>query len=149
MRIGEVARELGVSADTVRYYERSGFLAAPQREENGYRDYGPIEIERLRLLLDLRRLDLPLDEAAKLAGWCQSGHCTQTTAELPQALAAKRDDLRRRIAGLQDLEARLTALERHLGLAELPMAGATGQCCAAAEVVHRAGAEVQAPSLTA
>ena len=96
MRIGEVARELGVSADTVRFYERSGFLSAPQREENGYRDYGPAEIERLRLLLDLRRLDLPLEEAAKLAGWCQSGHCTQTTAELPEALAAKRDDLRRR-----------------------------------------------------
>ena len=149
MRIGEVARELGVSADTVRYYERSGFLSAPQREENGYRDYGPVEIERLRLLLDLRRLDLPLDEAAKLAGWCQTGHCTQTTAELPQALAAKRDDLRRRIAGLQDLEARLTALERHLGLVELPMAGTTGQCCAAAEVIHRVGGGVSAPGVQA
>jgi DNA-binding transcriptional MerR regulator len=149
MRIGEVARELGVSADTVRYYERGGFLSAPKREENGYRDYGPVEIERLRLLLDLRRLDLPLDAAAKLAGWCQTGHCTQTTAELPQALAAKRDDIRRRITGLQDLEARLTALEGHLGLVELPMAGTTGQCCAAADVVHRVSADAPAPSLSA
>jgi DNA-binding transcriptional MerR regulator len=149
MRIGELARELGVSADTVRFYERSGFLSRPPREENGYRDYGPVELERVRLLLDLRRLDLPLEEAAKLAGWCQTGHCTQTTAELPQALAVKRADLRRRIAGLQDLEARLTALERHLGLVELPMAGATGQCCTAAAVVHRAGEEVQAPVVPA
>ena len=139
VRIGELARTLGVSTDTLRFYERSGFLSRPPREENGYRDYGPGEVERIRLLLDLRRLDLPLEEAARLAGWCQSGHCTQTTAELPHAIAAKRDDLRRRIAGLQDLEVRLTALERHLGLVELPMAGATGQCCAAATVVHRAG----------
>jgi DNA-binding transcriptional MerR regulator len=149
MRIGEVARELGVSADTVRYYERSGFLSRPPREENGYRDYGPVELERLRLLLDLRRLDLPLDEAARLAGWCQSGHCTQTTAELPQALATKREDLRRRIAGLQDLEARLTALERHLVLVELPMAGATGQCCTAAAAVHGAGESLPAHELPA
>ncbi len=144
MRIGQLARTLGVSADTLRFYERSGFLSRPIREENGYRDYGPVEIERIRLLLDLRRLDLPLEDAARLAGWCQSGHCTETTAELPQAIAAKRDDLRRRIAGLQDLEARLTSLERHLGLVELPMAGATGQCCAAAAVVHGAG-DVAAP----
>ncbi len=89
MKIGELARELGVSADTLRFYERSGLLPRPRRRENGYRDYGPMELERIRLLLDLRRLDLPLDEAARLAGWCQSGHCAETTVELPQAIASR------------------------------------------------------------
>ncbi|HET6379657.1 MAG TPA: MerR family transcriptional regulator [candidate division Zixibacteria bacterium] len=135
MRIGEVANQLGVSADTIRFYERSGLLPPPTREVNGYREYTPAEIERLRLLLDLRRLDLPLDEAARLAGWCQSGHCAETTAELPQVIAAKRAELRERIRGLQELDGRLEALERHLSLTPLPMAGETAACCAAAAAV--------------
>ncbi len=136
MRIGELAREMGMSSDTLRFYERSGILPRPPRTENGYREYGPAERERIRLLLDLRRLDLSLDDAGRFAGWCQSGHCAETTAELPQTLARKRADLRERIAGLQDLDARLGSLERHLGLNELPMAGASAPCCAVASAVH-------------
>ena len=60
MQIGELARRLGVSADTLRFYERSGVLPRPPRGENGYRDYGPADADRIRLMLDLRRLDLPL-----------------------------------------------------------------------------------------
>jgi len=135
MRIGELAGELGVSADTLRFYERSGLLPRPARSENSYREYGPADIERIRLLLDLRRLDLPLDEAARLAGWCQSGHCAETTVELPSLIAAKRADLRARIAGLEGLDARLASLERHLTLSELPMAGGSAPCCTAAAAV--------------
>ena len=135
MRIGELARSLGVSADTLRFYERSGVLPRPPRGKNGYRAYGPAEQDRVRLLLDLRRLDIPLVEAARLAGWCQSGHCTETTAELPQVIAAKRAELRDRIAGLAVLDARLASLERHLRLAPLPMAGAAAACCSAAGAV--------------
>lgn len=139
MLIGTLARQLGVSTDTLRFYERSGFLPRPPRGENGYRDYGPHELDRIRLLLDLRRLDLPLDEAARLAGWCQSGHCAETTAELPAVIAAKRAELRERIVGLQALDARLASLERHLRLTPLPLAGGTAACCSAAAAVVSAG----------
>lgn len=132
MRIGELARELGVNADTLRFYERSGFLPPPERGDNSYRRYSSADVERVRLLLDLRRLDLPLEEAARLAGWCQSGHCAETTVELPTLIAAKRADLRSRIGGLKQLDARLAALERHLALTELPMAGGSAPCCSAA-----------------
>lgn len=135
MRIGELARELGVSADTLRFYERSGFLPNPGRAENGYRSYARADRDRVRLLLDLRRLDVPLEEAARLAGWCQTGHCAETTTELPELIAAKRAELRERIGGLEQLDARLAALERHLALAELPMAGAAAPCCSAAAAV--------------
>lgn len=140
MRIGDLARELGVSADTLRFYERSGLLPPPQRAENGYRDYGPAEMERIRLMLDLRRLDVPLSDAARIAGWCQTGHCSEASSALPEVLAARRAALRERIEGLQALDRRLAELERHLALSALPMAGAAGPCCAAAaaveEIVH-------------
>ncbi len=135
MQIGELAGALGVSADTLRFYEKSGVLPQPPRGANGYRDYGPAEIDRIRLLIDLRRLDLPLDEASRLAGWCQLGHCLETTAELPRLIAAKRAEIRDRVTGLHELDARLAALERHLSLASLPMAGGAAACCSAAEVV--------------
>jgi DNA-binding transcriptional MerR regulator len=136
MRIGELARELGVSADTLRFYEKSGLLPGPGRGENGYREYGPPDVERLRLVVELRRLDIPAPDAARMAGWCQTGHCLETSAELPQAIADRRSAIAERIAGLRDLDGRLGALERHLSLTQLPMAGAEGPCCSAAAAVE-------------
>jgi DNA-binding transcriptional MerR regulator len=136
VRIGELARELGVSADTLRFYERSGLLPRPRRAENGYRDYGPVEVERIRLMLDLRRLDIGLTDAARMASWCQSGHCADTSTALPQLLTTRRAALRERIRGLEELDRRLRALESHLSLVDLPMAGDVGgPCCGAAAMV--------------
>ena len=61
MQIGELARRVGVSTDTVRFYERSGWLPRASRRENAYRDYRESDAEHLRLLIDLRRLDIPLE----------------------------------------------------------------------------------------
>ncbi|NJD29719.1 MAG: MerR family transcriptional regulator [Chloroflexi bacterium] len=146
MRIGELARRVGVSTDTVRFYERSGLLPRPARRENDYREYGEADAEHLRLLIDLRRLDLPLEDAARIASWCHSGHCADTSAALPALIATRRAEIASRIAGLQSLDARLADLERHLAAASpprpragpqreraLPMAAAP--CCDAADAV--------------
>lgn len=136
MRIGELAHELGVTADTLRFYERSGFLPRPRRTESGYRDYGATDTERIRLMLDLRRLDIAPADAARIAGWCQSGHCTDSSSALPAVLAARRAAIRERIASLRDLDRRLADLEAHLALTPLPTVGAVGPCCAAAGAVE-------------
>jgi len=143
MRIGELARELGVTPHAVRFYEKAGWLPQPGRAENGYRDYDVADLDHLRLLVDLRRLDLPLDSAARLASWCHSGHCEQTSAALPQQLAERRAEIAERVAGLRALDARLASLERHLETGTLryadglPMLAAdAGPCCAAAAAVE-------------
>jgi len=142
MRIGELAREVGVSTDTVRFYERSGLLPRAARRDNAYREYADADVEHLRLLIDLRRLDLPLDDAAKIANWCHSGHCADTTSALPALLAARRAEVAQRIAGLAGLDARLAELERHLAKPRRPLvmlddvAGAPpSPCCDAADAV--------------
>jgi MerR family copper efflux transcriptional regulator len=140
MRIGELARQLGVPPDTVRFYERAGWLPRAARGGNGYRDYGPADAEHLRLLLDLRRLDIPLEEAASLARSCHSGHCSETSERLPAAIARRRGEIAARIDGLRALDARLADLERHLGRRRpLPMAVTDGPCCEAAAEVRRIG----------
>lgn len=145
MRIGALANELGVSSDTLRFYERSGLLPRPSRGENGYREYGALDVERLRLIIELRRLDIPIADAGRIAHWCQSGHCSETSAELPDLLGARRDVIHERIAGLRALDQRLGELQRHLSLAELPLVGEAGPCCAAAAVIGNAD---QAPAVT-
>lgn len=49
MKIGEVAREAGVTIDTIRFYERRGVLAPAERRPSGYREYGEATVERIRL----------------------------------------------------------------------------------------------------
>ncbi len=135
MRIGELAATVGVSTDTVRFYERSGCLPRASRRVNSYRDYGQADVEHLRLIIDLRRLDLPLEDAARIAGWCHSGHCRDSTAELPGMIEVRRAEIADRIAGLQALDSRLAGLLGHLGRPRrsLPVIG--GPCCEAADAV--------------
>jgi len=143
MRIGELANQVGVSTDTVRFYERSGWLPRAARRANDYRDYDTADVEHLRLLIDLRRLELPLDDAARIASWCHSGHCAETDRELPALLAEQRREVAERMAGLRALDDRLATLERHLARPgrALAMLEAGGPCCDAADaVVGHAGA---------
>jgi DNA-binding transcriptional MerR regulator len=149
MRIGELADQVGVSTDTIRFYERSGWLPKPARRDNAYREYSADDAEHLRLMIDLRRLDIPLDDAARIATWCHSGHCLDTSAALPSLISARRAEVAERMADLQALDERLAGLERHLAkrarsLAVLGEDGAPGYagepgrgepCCAAAEAV--------------
>ncbi len=137
MRIGELARRVGVSTDTVRFYERSGWLPRASRQDNLYREYGELDVEHLRLLIDLRRLDVPLNDAAQIAGWCHSGHCADASTELPRLIDKRRAEIADRIAGLQGLDARLAQLERHLDRPRrsLTVLDATGPCCEAAGAI--------------
>jgi len=114
MRIGELARQLGSTPEAIRYYERNGLLPEPARTANGYRDYTDRDVSRLRLLIGLRELDLPLEQAASLACMCTDGHCVEVTAELREVLAAKRGDVAHRMDDLRFLDGRLAHLAGQL-----------------------------------
>lgn len=137
MRIGELAQRVGVSTDTVRFYERSGWLPNPARKPNSYREYSEGDVEHLRLLIDLRRLEIPLEDAARIASWCHSGHCGDTSTGLPALIAARRADIAARIVGLKALDARLESLERHLSASRRALNVLTdgAPCCDAAHAV--------------
>jgi MerR family transcriptional regulator, copper efflux regulator len=78
MLIRDVAALLGVSTDTVRYYEREGLLDDRHvaRRPNGYRDYGEAAGERLRLLVQARRSGMPIAEIKTLAEAFDDGTLT-------------------------------------------------------------------------
>ena len=142
MRIGELSRELGVTAHAVRFYERAGWLPRPERSQNGYREYRDSDLDHLRLLVDLRRMDVPLDSAARMATWCHSGHCERTTSALPGELAERRVDIADRIGRLLELDAKLAELQGHLAaeVRELPLVVGAGPCCSSVASIEAVNA---------
>jgi uncharacterized coiled-coil protein SlyX len=108
-------------------------------DSDRHRDSRP-HLEHLRLLIDLRSLEIPLDRAAAVATMCHSGHCADTTRELPDLIARQRKEIARRIDRLQLLDVRLSDLSRHVAARsnELPII-ATGACCDAAGAVLNVG----------
>ncbi|MHB8893610.1 MAG: Cd(II)/Pb(II)-responsive transcriptional regulator [Candidatus Geothermincolia bacterium] len=66
MRIGELAEITGTRIETIRYYEREGLLASPERTEGNFRIYAHAHAERLSFIRHCRSLDMTLDEIRTL-----------------------------------------------------------------------------------
>jgi DNA-binding transcriptional MerR regulator len=82
LRIGQVAAEIGVSSDTLRYYERMGLLPRVSRTEGGYRQYPATTVERVRFIRNALRFGFGLKEVAGFLRASESGHspCKQVRA---------------------------------------------------------------------
>ncbi len=65
MNIQAAASQAGLPVKTVRYYDDIDLVAA-QRRENGYRDYGDLEIHKLRFLGRARSLGFSIDDCRQL-----------------------------------------------------------------------------------
>lgn len=62
MKINEVEALSGIPKKNIRFYEEQGLLSPRRNPENGYRDYGDSDVEVLRRIRLLRKLDVPIDE---------------------------------------------------------------------------------------
>jgi DNA-binding transcriptional MerR regulator len=74
LRSGEIARRAGVSADTLRHYERRGLVAKPRRLANGYRAYPPEALDRVLLIQRALAVGFTLDELSGLLRARDRGH---------------------------------------------------------------------------
>src|SRR5947209_6777498 len=66
MRVGELARETGLTVRTLHHYDEIGLLSPSRRSEAGYRLYGRDDVARLQQIRSLRQLGFPLDEIRSL-----------------------------------------------------------------------------------
>ncbi|MFF1869802.1 MerR family transcriptional regulator [Streptomyces sp. CB03911] len=62
MRIGDAAAAAGTTPRALRFYEQRGLLPPPVRTASGQREYGPGEIERVRVVRDLLALGLTVED---------------------------------------------------------------------------------------
>lgn len=112
LKVSEVARRAGVSADAVRFYEKERLLVPPPRSDSGYREYGDGVPERIRFIKGAQKMGLRLSEIRELLeiqdrGACPCGH----TRTLVEKRVAEIDAEMERLAGLRRDLAALAALD--------------------------------------
>ena len=66
MKINEVEAAVGVTKKNIRFYEEEGLIRPCREPGNGYRSYSQADVERLRRIKLLRKLDVPLAEIREM-----------------------------------------------------------------------------------
>ena len=117
LTIGELAAEGGVGVETIRFYERKGLLAPPERTAAGYRQYDDEAVGRLRWILRAKELGFTLAEISELL---DAGE--RTPAGIAAAANAKLVEVDGEVERLRQVRARLESL---VGLCE----GGDGMAC--------------------
>lgn len=92
MNISLAAERSGVSAKMIRYYESIGLVAAADRRDNNYRDYGDQEVAMLKFVRRTRDLGFSLEEvSALLALWRDRRRSSREVRKLAEAHLANLD----------------------------------------------------------
>ncbi|GAB4588819.1 MerR family transcriptional regulator [Nocardia sp. IFM 10818] len=100
LRTGQVAEAAGVNIQTLRYYERRGLLAAPDRSLGGHRVYPEHTVTVLRMIKTAQRLGFTLDEIAALLEATRLGAGRRAGAGLRARTEAKLAEIDAEIAEL-------------------------------------------------
>ncbi len=125
MVIHELAKQTGVPAKTIRYYESIGLLPRPKRAANNYRQYAPSEAERLRFIASARSLGFSLADVAEILAARDDGiaPCQRVLDAIGRQLVA----IDRRIADLLALRDSLRQLQSEGAI--LPRDDVQGEHC--------------------
>ena len=107
MNIGTAARQSELPAKTIRYYEEIG-LVAPDRAENGYRDYGDADIHKLRFIQRSRSLGFSIEECRQLMALYNDR--TRASRDVKAIAKAKLVDIDRKLDELQSMKRTLSNL---------------------------------------
>ena len=76
MKIAEVSNQYGLSADTLRYYERVGLIPPVNRSESGIRDYNELYLRRVDFIKCMRSAGLPVEVLIEYIALVQKGDKT-------------------------------------------------------------------------
>lgn len=133
MNIGQLARQTGVTPDTLRFYEREGLLPPPARGDNGYRRYGEADAGRVRFVRSAQALGFSLGEIRRILPRLDAGQVGRREIEVHlQAKIAEIDAHMRQLQALrQELVATFEGLRCQLD-GTVPIEQATMQAPVAA-----------------
>jgi DNA-binding transcriptional MerR regulator len=106
LTIADAARVSGLTAHTLRYYERAGLLEPVDRNVSGHRRYREEDLDRIRFLTKLRATGMPIREVRRYAELMGKGE--RTNAERLQLLEAHRQSV---LAQLEETARNLDLIE--------------------------------------
>jgi DNA-binding transcriptional MerR regulator len=76
MKIAEVSEKYGLSADTLRYYEKVGLIPPVHRSDGGIRDYDELDLRRVDFIKCMRGAGLPIEVLIEYMNLVQQGDST-------------------------------------------------------------------------
>lgn len=113
LRIGELASATGASVQAIRYYERQGLIAPMGRRASGYREFAPEAVDAVRFIRHAQAIGFKLAEIGellRLRRQVAGGARGKGADAVRKAIAAKRDDVVRRLAQLEAVRNTLDGL---------------------------------------
>jgi DNA-binding transcriptional MerR regulator len=109
IQIGKLAKQLGITTRTIRYYEEVGLMGPSDRKSGGARSYNREEVLRLKFILKLKELGIGLKEMLSLAETFDT-HNQDFDTITPQVL----EILDLHIGKIDDKISRLVSLRRDI-----------------------------------
>ena len=110
LTIGQLAKSADVGVETVRFYERQGLLAEPNRRPSGYRQYDEGVVDRLRFIRRAKELGFTLSEIKDLLSLRLDP--STTCADVKNRAEEKIDDIEAKSRTLQRMKKALVKVTK-------------------------------------
>jgi MerR family copper efflux transcriptional regulator len=111
LRIGDAATRVGVTKDTIRFYERSGLLAYSGRTGSRHRTYDAKALQRIRLVRQLQNCGLTISDIREIL-FLEDADRPVASKRLMEILRRRLTFLEERIAGMERCRGHLIDLMR-------------------------------------
>lgn len=127
---GDLARATGHTVRTIRHYEAAGLLVPAEVSDGGHRRYTAEDLERLRLIIDLKEVGLSLCEIKSMLELRAGCHtAAEFAARFRQVIEVHLESAQRRLERVRRMRKEILA---SLTLVEQRLHGASGAQCACA-----------------
>ena len=113
MKIAEVSERYGLSADTLRYYERVGLIPPVNRSESGIRDYNELDLRRVDFIKCMRSAGLPVEVLIEYIALVQKG---DKTLEVRKEILVEQRELL--VARMKEMQKTLDLLDHKIEVYE-------------------------------
>ena len=114
LTIAEAAEQTGLTAHTLRYYERDGLMRTPvRRSASGHRSYDDADLAWIALISKLRSTGMPIRDVKRYADLVRAGSGNE--AERLELLRAHRERVLRQ---LEEVREHLSAIEHKVDVYE-------------------------------
>ncbi len=109
LTIAETAERTGLTAHTLRYYERDGLMLSVDRSATGHRRYNEGDLEWIGMITRLRRTGMPIRDVRRYAELVRAGDGTEN--ERMEILQRHREQVR---AQLEETRQHLALIDRKI-----------------------------------
>ncbi len=105
MTINEVSKQVNISQDTLRFYEKSGLIGPIARSNSGYRNYKEEDLRRIEFVKCMRNAELPIEILKRYLDLYDKGD--ETKEERKKLLIEQKEILDNKIKDMQEASKRL------------------------------------------